>query len=177
MQCCMPRRLGMLISAPRSMTCAANCTSLGHTSDYSKRANLHITRKKQPWQCACLRDRMLPMPLKICQSSPPTLIKSTTTTKQLIPLSLNKFPNATPFGNSTILSARKNSPRLLQKHQALPVSHQKHLKLCLLPSYDKSRNMSMTSSLAILTMNNGTKVNAFPSQKAETSLIQTNCEV
>ncbi len=65
----------------------------------------------------------------------------------------------------------------MQKHQALPVSHQKHLKLCLLPTYNKSTNMSTTSSLAIPTMNNGPEVDAFPSQKVETSLIQTNGEV
>ncbi len=172
----------MLTSAPRFMTCAWNRALLGHTSDYSKRANLHITRRKQPWECTYLMDCVLPMPLKICQLSPPTLIESTTTTKQLIPPSLNKFLDAALFGNSTILSPEKNSPRLwrsskMQKHQALPVSYQKHLKLCLLPTYDKSTNMSMTFSLAVPTMNNGTKVNAFPSQKAETSLIQTNGEV
>jgi hypothetical protein len=50
------------------------------------------------------------------------------------------------------------------------------LEAFLLPTYGMSTNMSMTSSLAMPTTSNGTIANVFLSQKAATSLIQTNGE-
>ncbi len=113
--------------------------------------------------------------------SPPTSTKPSTPTIQPTPVYLNMSSNTKTFGNLMTLSSGQNSTKPWQsskmpKRQGLLEFWQRNSKLCPLPICDMPINMSMISSSAMQTMNNGNEVNVCPFQKVVTSWTQTSGE-